>query len=308
MGLRCNYLNKIQNRTFLSKLGLLFITVIWGSAFVVVKDVSSAMPPSYIVVIRFAIATVILSIVFCKRLLRLGRTELLGGLVIGFFNFLGFELQTYGLQTTTAGNSAFLTAVYCVIVPFLAWIVRKKKPGAYNIVSAFLCIAGVGLLSLKSGLHMNPGDLLSLLCGLCYAMQIVAIDIFTEKGDPILITITQSAVTVIFALPVALIFEKFPATISTGTGLSLLYVALFSTALAFLLQMVCQKYVEPSQASLIMSLESVFGTLCGILILKEAMTIRTFCGCALIFAAIYFSERQPGKSLLKKRAAENPQS
>lgn len=160
----------MQDRSFLSKLGLLFITVIWGSAFVVVKDVSSVMPPSYIVVIRFAFATVVLSMIFWKRLLRLGRTELLGGLIIGFFNFLGFELQTYGLQKTTAGNSAFLTAIYCVIVPFLAWIVRKKKPGAYNIISAFLCIAGVGLLSLRSGFHMNPGDLLSALrVLLCHA-------------------------------------------------------------------------------------------------------------------------------------------
>ncbi len=144
-------LTKIQNKPFWAKLGLLFITVIWGSAFVVVKDVSSAMPPSYIVVIRFGIAAVCLCLIFWKRLPRIGRTELLGGLVIGFFNVLGFELQTYGLQKTTAGNSAFLTAVYCVIVPFLYWIVKKKKPGIYNIISAFLCIAGVGLLSLRSG-------------------------------------------------------------------------------------------------------------------------------------------------------------
>ncbi len=297
-------LTKAQKQSLFAKLGLLFITVIWGSAFVVVKDISSAIPPSWIVVIRFAIAAAVLSVIFWKRLFRLGRTELLGGLVIGFFNFLGFELQTYGLQRTTAGNSAFLTAVYCVIVPFLAWAVRKKKPGVYHVVSAFLCIAGVGLLSLKDGFYINLGDLLSLLCGFCYAMQIVAIDIFTEKGDPILITITQSAVTVIFALPVALLFETFPRSLDTGMILSLLYVSLFSTALAFLLQMVCQKQVEPSQASLIMSLESVFGTLCGILILKEAMTIRTFLGCVLIFAAIYLSERRPGRGFLKSRAAE----
>lgn len=291
---------KIQNKPLWAKLGLFFITIIWGSAFVVVKDASAEISPSYIVAIRFAIAAVILSLVFHKRLLRIGRTELLGGLMIGFFNVLGFELQTYGVQRTTAGNNAFLTAVYCVLVPFLSWIVQKKKPGIYNVISALLCIFGVGLLSLKSGLGMGLGDLLSLLCGFAFAMQILAIDIFTEKGDPILITIIQSVVTVIFALPAALIFEPFPNAVSFGSVISLLYVALFSTTIAFLLQIVCQKFVEPSQASLIMSLESVFGTLCGILFLKETMTVRTFLGCAIIFAAIYLSERRPGRRRMCK--------
>lgn len=270
------------------------MTVIWGSAFVVVKDVSSAMSPSYIVVIRFGIAALCLCLVFWRKLAAIGRTELLGGLVIGFFNVLGFELQTYGLQKTTAGNSAFLTAIYCVIVPFLYWIIKKKKPAIYNIISAFLCIAGVGLLSLGSGFVIKSGDILSLLCGLSFALQIVAIDIFTGKGDPILLTITQSVATAVLALPIALCFEKFPASVGTDTVLSLLYVALFSTMLASLLQMICQRYVAPAQASLIMSLESVFGTLCGIIFLHEAMTVRIFFGCALIFTAIYLSERQPG--------------
>lgn len=269
------------------------MTVIWGSAFVVVKDVSSAMPPSYIVVIRFGIAALCLCLVFWKKLASIGRTELLGGLVIGFFNVLGFELQTYGLQKTTAGNSAFLTAIYCVIVPFLYWIIKKKKPGIYNIISAFLCIAGVGLLSLGNGFVIKSGDILSLLCGLSFALQIVAIDIFTGKGDPILLTITQSVATAVLALPLALCFEKFPTSFGTDTILSLLYVALFSTMLASVLQMICQRFVAPSQASLIMSLESVFGTLCGIVFLHETMTVRIFFGCALIFAAIYLSERQP---------------
>lgn len=294
---------KIQNKPLWAKLGLFFITIVWGSAFVVVKDASTEISPSYIIAIRFAIATVILSLVFHKRLLRIGRTERIGGLIIGFLNALAFELQTYGVQRTTAGNNAFLTAVYCVLVPFFAWIVQKKKPSVYNVVSALLCFFGVGLLSLKSGLVMSLGDLLSLLCGVAFAMQILAIDIFTENGDPLLITIIQSAVTVVLTLPAALLFEPFPTAVSFDSILSLLYVAVFSTTVAFLLQNVCQKFVESSQASLIMSLESVFGTLCGIVFLKESMTVRTFFGCAIIFAAIYLSERRPSR-----RKADNAQT
>lgn len=298
-------MREIRNKPLFAKFGLLFITMIWGSAFVVVKNAASAMPPSYIIAIRFGLTTVLMGLLFFKRLRKIRFTEIKGGLIIGFFNVLGFELQTYGVKYTTAGNSAFLTAIYCVVVPFLYWVIKNKKPTVYNILSALICITGVGLLSLRDGFTMNFGDFLCLLCGLSFAVQIVAIDIFTEKCDPILLTITQSAVTVVIALPIAAIFEKFPAVIRTDTILSLLYVAIFSTMIAFMVQMTCQKYVAPSKASLIMSLESVFGTLCGIIFLKESMTVRTFFGCALIFGAIYLSERKPSLKAMKKAAETN---
>lgn len=295
-------MKKIQNKPLLAKIGLLMITIIWGSAFVVVKNTTSAMPPSYIIAIRFALAAFFMSIIFFKRLRKIRFAEIKGGIIIGIFNVLGFEFQTIGSKFTTAGNNAFLTAVYCVVVPFLYWIVKHKKPNIYNIFSAFICIVGVGLLSLKDGFSMNFGDILSLLCGLSFAVQIVAIDIFTENCDPILLTISQSVVTVIITLPIALVFEKFPAVVEGNTILSLLYIGIFSTMIAFMVQMICQKYVEPSKASLIMSLESVFGTLCGILFLRESLTVRTFFGCALIFGAIYLSEWKPSLKSLKKAA------
>ncbi len=293
---------EIRNKPFAAKLGLLLMTVIWGSAFSVVKNMTAAMPPSYLIAIRFGLSAVLMGLIFFRRLGRTGAAEIRGGLLIGFFNVLGFEAQTYGIRYTTAGNSAFLTSVYCVFVPFLAWAVKRKRPTVFQITSAFVCMAGVGLLSLRSGFTMNFGDFLSLVCGLCFAAQIIAIDIFTEKCDPILLTVTQSAATALLALPVAAVSESFPASVGTGTVLSLLYLAVFSTMIAFLIQLTCQKYVPPSQASLIMSLESVFGTLCGILFLGESMTVRTFFGSALIFGAIYLSERNPARKVLKKAA------
>lgn len=292
-----------QNKPLWAKLGLLFVTVIWGSAFVVVKDVTSVLSPSYIIVLRFGITALCLCLIFHKRLARLGRAELTGGLVIGVINVFAYELQTYGVETTTAGNNAFLTAVYCVVVPFLYWLVKKQKPGACNVVSAFLCLTGVGLLSLKNGFSVSPGDVLSLLCSLCFAAQIVAIDIFTGKGDPILLTITQSAATTLLTLPIALRFEKLPTSVGADTVFSVLYVALLSTMFAFLMQTYCQRHVAPSQAALIMSFESVFGALCGVLFLHEAMSVRMFFGCVLIFAAIMLSESRP--AALRAKRTEN---
>jgi drug/metabolite transporter (DMT)-like permease len=296
-----------QNKAFWAKLGLFFITTVWGSSFVIMKDITSVLPLSYIIVFRFSLAAVLLSLIFHRRLTRLSRTELIGGIVIGFFTILGYEFQTYGLEKTTAGNSALLTAVYCVIVPFLYWFVKKKKPGAHNIVSAFLCLIGVGVLSLTSGFSINPGDVLSLLCGLSFAAQIVAIDIFTEKGDPILLSIVQLATTAILALPIALCFETLPSSVGTDTVCSALYLALFCTLITYLLQMVCQQYVAPSQSALIMSLESVIGALCGVLFLHEAVSVRMLFGCVLIFAAVTLSERQPDVPQVQE-AAENASS
>jgi drug/metabolite transporter (DMT)-like permease len=291
-------LGKIQNKTLVSEIGLFFITMVWGCAFVVVKNTTDSVPPAYMICIRFGMSAILLCVFFFKRLKKIDWNCLKYGLLIGLLNFLGFEFQTIGIAYTTAGKSAFLTSVYCVMVPFLYWIFRHIRPDRYNIASAFLCITGIGILSLREGFSINPGDALSLLCGLVFAVQIIAISILTEKCDPILLCITQSAATTLISLPFALSMEQLPI-LHTDSILSLLYLGIFSTMIAFVLQLVCQKYTPPAKASLIMSLESVFGTLAGMLFLHESLTAEAFLGFALIFVAILVSETK--LSFLRKR-------
>ena len=296
-------LKALQNKSFAAELGLIFVTMIWGSAFVVVKNATATVPTSWMIAIRFGIAAIFLCAFFHRRLRKIGTAELKWGLFIGLQNVAAFEFQTNGVKDTTAGKNAFLTAVYCVIVPFLYWAVRKKKPRAAQVVSAFLCIAGVGFLSLEKDLSVNYGDLLSLICGLFFAIQIVTIGILTEKYDPILLSITQIGATSVLALPLAALTEPFPSGLPAGSVLSLLYLGLFSTMLTAVLQMVCQKYTPPSKASLIMSLESVFGSLCGIVFLSEPVTPKIIAGFALIFVAIVLSERAPGTFRFRRKSA-----
>lgn len=276
-----------------SKLGLLVTTMIWGSSFVVVKNTTASLPPSEIIFFRFAASAILLGAIFFKHLKHLTRGQLLHGFLLGVTYFLAYETQTYGAEYTTAGNNAFLTAVYCVIVPFLAWALLKQKPNLFQVVSAFLCIAGVGLLSLKDGFSMNIGDLLSLLCGFFFAAQILEIGCFTKTDDPIALTILEMAATALLSLPSALFLEKPAAVPGTDLILAMIYLALVGTALTSLAQTVCQKYVEPSSASIIMSLESVFGALCGVIFLSEPISVRSLGGCALIFCAILLSEKEP---------------
>ncbi|MCI1964757.1 MAG: DMT family transporter [Oscillospiraceae bacterium] len=281
----------LQNRSFAAELGIVLVTMIWGSSFVVVKNATDTIPPEAIIVFRFGIASVFLCLFFFRRLKEIQISHIKWGLLIGLQNFIAYELQTVGVKYTTAGNNAFLTAVYCVIVPFLYWAVKKQKPRLFHLISACLCMIGVGLISIKSGLSINPGDLLSLACGLFFAIQIVTISILTEKNDPILLCITQSVATVIFALPFALHSRNFSALLPAQSIVSLLYLGLIGTMLTTVLQTICQKYTPPSKASLIMSLESVFGTICGIIFLHESLTLRSLGGFLLIFLAILLSER-----------------
>lgn len=281
----------LRSRSFVAELGIVLVTMIWGSSFVVVKNATDTVPTATMIAIRFGIAAISLCLIFFQRLKKLTKSYIKFGLLIGLENFLAFELQTVGVKYTTAGNNAFLTAVYCVIVPFLYWAIKKQKPRAFHLIAAGLCITGVGLLSIQNDFTMNFGDLLSVSCGLFFALQIVTISILTEKNDPILLCITQSAATALFALPVAFFTEDIPSFLPTSSVLSLLYLALIGTMLTIVLQTVCQKYISPSKASLIMTLESVFGTICGIIFLHESLTLRSFAGFVLIFMAILLSER-----------------
>lgn len=274
----------------LAEVGLLFTAIIWGSAFVVVKNTTDAVPTNYILAIRFLLSAVLLSVIFWKSLKKLNMAYVRNGVILGVLVYFSFYLQTVGIQFTTAGNNAFLTAVYVVIVPFLYWFVRKKKPGVYNILAAFLCIVGIGFLSLQESFSVNIGDALTLLCGIFFAAQIVGVSIFTEKQDPILLTMLQFLVAGAMALTAALLFEELPQKLGSGPIAGLLYLSVFSTTIAFLMQTVGQKYTSASKASLLMCLESVFGCISGILFLHEPVTPKILAGFVLIFIAILISE------------------
>ena len=290
----------LRNRPLAAEIGLVFVTMIWGSSFVVVKNATATVPTAMMIAVRFGIAAALLCAAFFRRLRELNPAYLKWGLLMGLQNFAAFELQTNGVKLTTAGKNAFLTTAYCVIVPFLYWAFRKKKPRRSHLFSAFLCITGVGLLSLQSGFSVNAGDALSLASSFVFALQIVTIGILTEKYDPILLCIAQTAATAVLALPAALFAESPPAALPAGSVWSLLYLGVFGTMLTTVLQTICQKYTPPSKASLIMSLESVFGTVCGILFLRERLSLRTFGGFVLIFVAILLSEWEPQRSRKKQ--------
>ncbi len=293
-------------QTAAASLGLIFTTLIWGFAFVIVKNSLDYVPPIYMLAFRFTIAALVLPFIFLKKIKKIDLKYILNGSLLGFFLFAAYAFQTIGCQYTTAGKNAFITTIYVILVPFFHWIFTKKRPDLYAVAAAVLGITGIGLLSLQGDLSVNKGDLLTLVCGFCYAIHIVFIARFTEHQDPVILTIIQLASAAVFSWIFAPLYDgAFPlsALQNPSVVFSMLYLGLMSTMAAFLFQTVCQKYVPPSTAALLLSLEAVFGVFFAWILLKEYLTIRMAFGCILIFTAVVLAETH--FDFLKRRKKMN---
>lgn len=284
--------------TFFSSFGLLLAACFWGFGFVVVKDSLNYIGSIYMVTFRYTVASVCLGLIFIKKWKMLNWHYLKNGFITGVFLFLGYVVQTIGCSYTTAGKNAFLTTIYVILIPFFSWIIYKKKPEWYVFVAAILSITGIGLLSLGSDgsslLKINKGDLLTLLCGVFYALHIMWTSHCNSQGDdPLFLTMLQFTFAAIFGWILSPIFEGTQSLHLLGNSrviISILYLGIFSTMIAFSLQNLGLKYVKPSLASLFLSFESVFGVVFSMIFLKESLSVRMVFGCVLIFLAVVLAE------------------
>lgn len=232
--------------------------------------------------------------------------DLKGGIVTGTCLFLAYLIQTIGLTMTTPGKNAFLTAVYCAIVPFLVWIFYHKRPDNYNFMAALLCIFGVGLVSLDGNLSMNLGDFLTLIGGIFYALHILAIKKYSQEMHPIKLTTLQFAMTAILAFFGSLFFEDISLIkqIDSSIILQIGYLAFFATAVTLLCQNMGQHLVSECNAAILLSLESVFGVVFSVLLYGEVLSFKVVTGFVLIFMALIISETKLSflkNEMLKKR-------
>lgn len=283
--------------SILAGAGLLCAACIWGFAFVVVKDSLDYIGPVWMMAFRFSIAAAGLALLFAPRLKKLNGTYWRDGAVLGAFLFTAYAFQTVGCKYTTAGKNAFLTTTYVMIVPLIGWLIYHKRPGWYVFVSAVISVTGIGLLALKKGdgslFSMNFGDILTLVCGLFYALHIIYVEKTNITEDAIVLTVLQFFFAAVFSWITAPFTDgAFPASQLANPRVigSMLYLGLLSTMVAFVLQNVGLKYVQSSLASLFLSFESVFGVLFSTLVLHEQLTPRMIIGCILIFFAVVLAE------------------
>ena len=286
------------------RLIIIVATVIWGSSFVIVKDVTGSITPAWILALRFSAASAIMAVALLgRRRVYFEKTHVAYGLLFGIAMFLAYYLQTVGITDTTPGKNAFLTGTYCVIVPFLAWAVTRKRPNRYNIAAALLCIAGIGFISLDGNLSIRFGDAMTLACAFFYAVHIVLVSMFSKGRDIFVLTMWQFIGVAVCSLVVGLVGEPLPAwaDLPAECWASLAYLAVACTALALLFQNIGQAHLPPATASLLLSLEAVFGVAFSVALGTEELSVRIVVGFALVFAAIVVSEVLPERAKTRQR-------
>ena len=285
----------------LAKPMLFSAALIWGTSFFIMKNALDSLPVYALLALRFTAGAILLSIVCFKKWKDFTVDYLWRGAIVGGFLFTAYTVQTFGLSFTTPSKNAFLTAVYCVLVPFFTWMVVHRRPDRYNIAAAVLCVAGVGLVSLNEALTINIGDLLTLLCAVFYAAHIVAVEKLSPGKDIYLITIFQFAFAALYSWVFSMTTEVFPAQAlrDPAVFLPLAYLCVMATTVALLFQNVGQIWSDPASASVILSLESVFGVMFSVVCYGDEVSLKMLCGFAIIFVAVICSETK--FSFLRKK-------
>jgi len=221
------------------------------------------------------------------------RALLMGGLWCGVVLFFASNFQQYGILYTTVGKSGFITAFYIVLVPIFG-LFLKRKTGALVWVSAFIALIGLYLLCMNEAFSVNLGDMLTLVCAVLFAVHILVIDHFAPKTDGVTLSMIQFFVNGVLAMAAAFIFEKPTLESLLSAWAPVLYAGVMSCGVAYTLQIIGQKGMNPAVASLILSLESCIAVLAGWLFLNQNLTARELIGCGVMFMAIVLAQL-PGK-------------
>lgn len=280
-----------MKQSAIAKLALLLTAALWGSTFTIGKLAADVFSASFIIAFRFLIASLALLPAAYPLRKELDRKYWVDGFWMGLTLFLSYILQVGGLALDTSpGKSAFLCTTYSVVVPFLHWFVTKERPKAHHIVCVFLCLSGVGILSLSGGWGMSAGDILTVLSGIPCAMNMVLTAIVSKNRNVLLLTTIELWVVTIFAGLFVVFGSGFPAEYPMGAVGGIVYLGLVATALCLFMQSYGLKYAEPAIGGMLISLESVFGVVFSVLIYHEKITFRMIVGFAVIFLAIILSQ------------------
>ena len=287
---------------------LMLAALIWGSAFVAQSVGMDYIGPFTFNSVRsFLGAIVLLPVIWYTG--RTKKTEIqqdrrqerkdliMGGICCGVILTVSSSLQQIGLMYTSAGKAGFITALYILIVPVLGMFLGKRV-GIKTWIGVVLAVIGMYLLCITSGFSISYGDFMVLLCAFVFSLHILTVDYFSPKVDGVKLSSIQFLVCGILSAIPMIVKEQPQAADILAAWLPIAYAGVLSSGVAYTLQIVCQKHLNPTVASLIMSLESVFAVLTGWLILHEKLSIREFTGCVLVFAAIILAQLP---EMMKKR-------
>lgn len=281
-------------------IALAIVALSWGTSYAIIKDALNSIEPFTLMTVRFGLSTILLSIIYYKRLIGIKKQDMIRGSIIGIFLFLSFLTLVTGISYTTASKQSFIIGAYVLIVPLLAWLINKKKPTIYAIFGTIIATVGIGLLTFNPSMNFNIGDIISLFCSIFFACHMVTIEKFSKDSDPIILTIIQFAVTSILFIVLTGAFESYDFTSVSKAYPTIAYLVIVTTVIAFVVQNIAQKHISSTSTALILTLESAFGSVFAVYLLNEIMTPQMIIGCVVIFLGIITQETKWNFLRIKK--------
>ena len=280
------------------RLILVVAAAIWGLGFVIGKGAIQTVGATWFTAIRFLGAGIVLLIILFPHIKRhFNKRVLIAGCVIGLLSFLGFWTQFLGLGLTTPSKNAFLSACYCLTVPFIWWVVARRRPSRKILFAAAACTVGIGLVSLTDGFSIGLGDGISVVSAFLYGAEIVVIGLVMRDNDVLTVTTIQQFTSGILALALSLITQPVPSVEQIATPVfagSMLYICMLSAAFGAVAQNLAQAHVSPAEAGLLCSLESVFCAIFSVAFFGEQLTVKMAAGFVLIFGSIVVAQLGDG--------------
>ena len=281
----------MKNKKRLAQILLVFVTLIWGVTFIMVKDALNDAGPFAFGTLRFTIAGILTLAVVNKSIFTLTKTEVIGGLVCGFFLFGGYAFQNFGLMQTSASKSAFITSVSVLMVPIILFLFNIQKVKIKVWIAVVVATIGLYFLLDPRGGLMNWGDILTFGCALGFAVHIIFQGYYVKKNVRVLpFFLVQAWVVVGLSFINSLLFEPIFAIWSPRLISALLVTGIAATFIAILLMIWAQQILNPSETAIIFSLEPVFATVFAIIFAGELLGLWGYIGGGLIVLAVAYGE------------------
>ncbi|MDC7235301.1 MAG: DMT family transporter [Spirochaetales bacterium] len=280
-----------MNRSRKAEFYLILMTLIWGGTFVSIKVALDYISPLLLMGVRFSSAFIFFLILNPVKLESLNRSILFKGLVLGVLMYLGYGLQTVGLNYTTASRSGFITYFYALLTPVFQFLILRKKPLAANLLG--LAVAFAGLTLITGGLGggtLNRGDVITLVSAASFSIYIVCLNLWSPGEDAGALTALQMLVTSLIAFASSPVFETPFLDSSYILWGNLLFLSLLGSVVAVYVMTRFQNYVTPTRAAILYSLEPVFSVILAVLILREHFSPVQLLGAVLIISGVLVSE------------------
>ena len=288
---------------FFADLSLLFVAIVWGSTFIIVKQSVENIPVFSFLFMRFALAGMLLILINAPKLKAIGKGVFVDGVMLGMALFLAYAFQTFALTVTSASITAFITGLFVVFVPVLSSVFLRKLPRQEAIIGVVFATIGLAFITLQGKFFVSFGEFLALACAFFIAIHIILTDKFSRRNDYGLLTLVQVNIVALFSLIFSLFLDPrvIPLQFNNQLIFSLIINSVFATFIAFVIQTSMQKYTTPTKAAIIFIMEPVSSAFFSYWIGGELLTAKQYVGTSFILFAMVFTEA--GTYLKMKREA-----